>query len=103
MTEYRWEGRVIRLLEKDYDQWKRSFPHIELDGCLVAKDAELSDGTDAERKKWFANTAMWLMAMNNTQRRLRETDDRKQAWFSDPHRSDPFAPQYEHLKKERKH
>lgn len=93
--KYFWEGRVIRLTRDDYNQWLRAYPHLELDGALQAKDDELWQiGTDDEKAKWFWATSMWLMAMNQTQARLKA--ESKQTWKErrDPNRNDPFAAQY---------
>ena len=93
--KYVWEGRVIRLTYKDYNQWKRAYPYISIDGPLQAKDDELWQiGTEEQKQNWFFTTSMWLMAMNQTQERLTRAEQRIGKDRTDPNRNDPFATQY---------
>jgi hypothetical protein len=91
--QYAWQGKVIRLVRADLDQWKKSFSYLDVEAALLAKDIELAEeGSESDRKRWFVVTAMWLMAMNQTQRRLTKMQERKMA---DPYRGDPLATQYD--------
>ena len=90
-SKYRWQGRVIKLTLRDYVDWKKNFHHVDLDAAMLARDIELSEeGKEAERKRWFFSTAMWLFAMHQNQKRLADAARRK----SDPNRNDPFYPQF---------
>jgi hypothetical protein len=96
-SEYRWQGRVIKLTLKDYAEWKQSFHHIDLDAALLARDIELSEpGLDEkERKRWFFSTAMWLYAMHQNQARMTALAEKRDKKRADPNRRDPFFSQYQ--------
>ena len=59
-TKYAFDGKVIRLTERDHDRWKKSFSNINLDSVLESRDAWLSEQPAADRKKWFQTTAAYL-------------------------------------------
>lgn len=51
---YRWQGRIIRLNERDFNRWQESYHPLHLAANLEEIDAHLSsDATPAQRKGWF--------------------------------------------------
>ena len=63
--KYAYEGRVIRLNQRDYDQWERSFRYIHLDGQLASLDAWLDrQAPPDKRKNWFHVVAGALAKKN---------------------------------------
>jgi len=71
---YTFEGRVIKLVKKDFDQWTEAFPRLDLRAELVALDAWLAAGASAEnRKRWFV-VVSGALAKKNAERRP-QTDD----------------------------
>ena len=61
---YAWEGDVIRLNQRDFDDWVRAFSHLDLPAELIARDAYLSERDAEERKKWFQSTAAYFANRN---------------------------------------
>jgi biotin operon repressor len=62
--QYSFKGEVIKLRQKDYDNWKKLFPHIDLDTQLQRLDSEFQ----AEKpKKWFITASQKLNYQNNQQ------------------------------------
>jgi len=53
--KYALEKGCIRLTETDLEQWRKAFPHISVEGELLAKEPWLS-----QQKSWFNAAAGWL-------------------------------------------
>jgi uncharacterized protein YdaU (DUF1376 family) len=66
---YGWARRVIKLSVKDYEEWKRIFPHLDLDAELVARDAWLENQPPSTQKQWFGSTSA-LLNKRNTHARI---------------------------------
>lgn len=55
------EGRVIRLNQRDFDTWHRDYPDLDLRAVLRARDDWLvTEADDHLRKKWFIATSNHL-------------------------------------------
>ncbi|PHM61226.1 helix-turn-helix domain-containing protein [Xenorhabdus ishibashii] len=60
-SKYSFRGEVIKLNPKDYANWKKIFPHIDLDTQLQRLDIEFQ----AEKpKNWFVTTSQKLNYQN---------------------------------------
>ncbi len=60
-NDYRFSGRVIKLLPDAYDRWSGSYPLLDLPALLQSRDDWLADEAPPEqRKKWFNSTSNWL-------------------------------------------
>ncbi|CDH33274.1 helix-turn-helix domain-containing protein [Xenorhabdus bovienii] len=60
-SKYAFKGEVIKLNQKNYDNWKKIFPHIDLDTQLQRLDIEFQ----AEKpKNWFVTTSHKLNYQN---------------------------------------
>ncbi|MCP9269697.1 helix-turn-helix domain-containing protein [Xenorhabdus sp. XENO-1] len=60
-NKYAFKGTVIKLNQKSYDNWKKIFPHIDLDTQLRRLDIEFQ----AEKpKNWFVTTSQKLNYQN---------------------------------------
>jgi hypothetical protein len=66
---YGWARKVIKLNQGDYSEWKRIFPHLDLDAELVARDAWLADQPLGVQKNWFGSTSQ-LFNKRNTHARI---------------------------------
>lgn len=54
-------GKVIRLTENDFNQWRKSYPGIDLLACLQSRDDWLATEADEKtRKRWFVSTSNHL-------------------------------------------
>lgn len=58
---YAFEGNVVRLNQRDYNAWKRLFPHIELSSELMRLDLEF---TNEKPKNWFSTASAKLNYQN---------------------------------------
>src|SRR5215831_9043574 len=59
MRTYAFESGVIRLNQKDYDQWKRAFTHLDLDAELIALA-----GWAQRQENWFFAVSAALAKRN---------------------------------------
>lgn len=57
---YAFSGKVIRLTERDFARWQRSYPDLDLRSCLQSRDDWLGTQPEPERKRWFNSTSNWL-------------------------------------------
>ncbi|WP_166310659.1 helix-turn-helix domain-containing protein [Photorhabdus cinerea] len=63
-NKYAFKGEVIKLNQKNYDNWKKIFPHIDLDTQLQRLDIEFQ----AEKpKNWFVTASHKLNYQNSQQ------------------------------------
>lgn len=73
---YAFEGRVIRLNQRDYDFWKDKFKNLDLDAELASRDSWLAtEAAASARKKWFNSTATHLKNVNERNRKKPPDDD----------------------------
>lgn len=62
---YVFEGKVVRLNEKDYALWLKSFRNIpNLLAELLKRDAWLVSQPEKDRAKWFQSTSAWLTRLD---------------------------------------
>jgi hypothetical protein len=62
--DYAFSGDVIRLSQKDFDNWKRAYPKLNLLAELTARDAWLATAAERDRGRWFVSTAAHLRNQN---------------------------------------
>jgi uncharacterized protein YdaU (DUF1376 family) len=68
-THYAWARKVIKLDQKDYQEWKRIFPHLDLDAELMARDTWLETQPPNVQKQWMMTTSA-LLNKRNTHARI---------------------------------
>ena len=70
---YAFEGKVIRLTQKNFDEWQKTFPDLNLRAELVVRDSYLANQPEPERKKWFMSTFQYFIKQNA--KRKAQNDD----------------------------
>ena len=85
---YAFSGSVIRLNQKDFDEWKEMFPDLNLRAELMIRDKFLEKQSEEERKKWFVSTSQYFIKQNERRKvQNRELDsnrndsDDEKCWF----------------------
>lgn len=63
-SEYAFEGKVIKLRQKHFDEWQRAYPDLNLYAECLMRDDWLKDQPEAERKRWFISTAAYFAKQN---------------------------------------
>jgi len=61
VKEYKWKGNTIKLTEKDYEKWKKSFKNIDIDAELQALDDFYTSQNVAD---WFIRCSKALANAN---------------------------------------
>lgn len=63
--DIKWSGSVISLNFKDYYEWKKLYPNIDLDDMLTNRDNWLRDkADDRARRNWFISTKAYFKKLN---------------------------------------
>ena len=63
-SPYTFEGKVIRLTQKDFDNWQLAYPDLNLRAELMVRDNWLSEQSDEEKKRWFISTQQFFIKQN---------------------------------------
>ncbi len=67
-NSYAFIGKIIRLTQTDFDQWEKSFRHIDLRGALQNRDDWLAELPESDRRRsssgWYRATSNWLTSRN---------------------------------------
>lgn len=81
---YAFCGRVARLTQKDFDDWRDQFHAVpDLKAELLTLDAWLVDQPETKQKKWFATGAAWMNRRH--QEALERAKPQEREWtFSSP-------------------
>lgn len=61
---YAFTGSVIRLNQKDFDEWSVTFPELNLRAELMVRDQYLAKQSDTEKKNWFMSTFQYFIKQN---------------------------------------
>ena len=78
-SPFAFEGRVIRLKRRDFDNWRKAYPDIDLPASLQSRDDWLAmEADDATRKKWFLSTSNHLANLQQRAKAAAKQDDK--AW-----------------------
>lgn len=62
--QYAFEGKIIKLKQKDFDAWKLAYPDLNLRAELLQRDIWLQAQTPEEQKKWFLSTSQFFIKQN---------------------------------------
>ena len=67
-NSYAFTGKIVRLTQTDFDQWEKSFRHIDLRGALQSRDDWLAELPKNDRRRsssgWYRPTSNWLASRN---------------------------------------
>lgn len=61
---YAFEGKFVKLNEKDFNRWKKAFPNVELEGFLTSYDAWLKNQPEKVQKEWYMRCSGYLAKKN---------------------------------------
>lgn len=72
--EYAFEGKVIKLNQKDYNEWKEKFNLLDFDYELEKRDIWLSGQENT--KSWFISTKQYFLGLQREKEKAREEERR---------------------------
>ena len=61
---YSFVGKVIKLNQKNYEEWQKAYPDLNLYAELLQRDRWLQKQSDEVRKNWFLSTAQYFIKQN---------------------------------------
>lgn len=67
--DYPFVGKVIKLNQKDYDNWQSTFPELNLKAELLVRDNFLAGLEEKERKNWFMSTFQYFIKQNERRKK----------------------------------
>lgn len=73
-NDYAFEGKVIKLNEKDYNEWKEKFNLLDFDYELEKRDIWLSGQENT--KSWFISTKQYFLGLQREKEKAREEEAR---------------------------
>jgi uncharacterized protein YdaU (DUF1376 family) len=58
---YAFDGRVIKLGQRDFGAWRKAYPDVDLMARLQSRDDWLAlEASDRDRERWFMSTSNYL-------------------------------------------
>ena len=72
--DYAFEGKVIKLNQKDYNEWKERFNLLDFDYELEKRDIWLSGQQDT--KNWFISTKQYFLGLQREKEKAKEEEKR---------------------------
>ena len=73
-NDYAYNGEVIKLNQKDYNEWKEKFNLLDFDYELEKRDIWLSGQENT--KSWFISTKQYLLGLQREKEKAREEERR---------------------------
>ncbi|MBQ3311733.1 hypothetical protein IJG72_06610, partial [bacterium] len=73
-TEYAFKGKVIKLNQKDYNEWKERFNLLDFDYELEKRDIWLSGQENT--KNWFLSTKQYFLGLQREKEKAKEAEER---------------------------
>lgn len=64
VKNYAFEGKVIRLNQKDFDNWQKAYPDLNLYAECLQRDAYLAKQPPDEQKRWYVSTSAYFIKQN---------------------------------------
>lgn len=69
LKKYAFEGKIIKLNQKDFDNWQKAYPDLNLYGECLLRDDWLSKQTPDVTKEWFLSTSQYFLKQNELRKR----------------------------------
>ncbi len=78
--QYAFEGQVVKLSQKDFDNWQRAYPELNLRAELMMRDQWLARQPEDVRKRWFISTQQYFLKQNEFRKRQNHEEVRED-WY----------------------
>ena len=75
INKYKFEGKVIKLNTRDYNNWEKAYPELNLYAELLQRDRYLSGLDEKEQKSWFVSTANYFIRQNDFRKQQHKGSD----------------------------
>lgn len=82
--KYAFEGKVIKLKQKDFDNWQKAYPDLNLYAECLQRDNYLANQPPDEQKRWFLSTAAFFIKQNERRKAQNSNNEHEeQIWGDD--------------------
>lgn len=75
--KYAFNGKIIKLNQKDFDNWQKAYPDLNLYGECLLRDDWLSKQPQESVKDWFVSTSQYFLKQNELRKRQNADLDEK--------------------------
>ena len=75
IRKYKFEGKVIKLNARDYRNWEKAYPELNLYAELLQRDRYLAGLDEKEQRSWFVSTANYFIRQNDFRRKQHREED----------------------------
>lgn len=85
-NEYAFEGKIIKLNQKDFNNWQLAYPDLNLRAECLQRDKFLQGRPLEEQKKWFITTNAFFVKQNEKRKRQNaelneKCETEEECWF----------------------
>lgn len=60
-NKYAFEGKIVKLNQKNFDEWKKAYPNLNLYAELLQRDRWLQKQPEDAHKNWFMSTSQYFI------------------------------------------
>lgn len=73
-NKYKVNYSIIKLNERDFDEWQKAYPFLNIRAECMVRNAWLENQPDDIRKKWFITTARYFAQQNELRKKQQEPE-----------------------------
>ena len=73
-NKYKVNYSIIKLNERDFDEWQKAYPFLNIRAECMVRNAWLENQPDDVRKKWFITTARYFAQQNEIRKKQQEPE-----------------------------
>lgn len=81
--KYAFEGKVIKLTQKDFDNWQKAYPDLNLYAECLQRDNYLAEQPPDEQKRWFLSTSAFFIKQNERRKAQNANNELEEQIFGD--------------------
>ena len=81
--KYAFEGKVIKLTQKDFDNWQKAYPDLNLYAECLQRDNYLAEQPPDEQKRWFLSTSAFFIKQNERRKTQNANNEQEEQIFGD--------------------
>ena len=81
--KYAFEGKVIKLKQKDFEDWKKAYPDLNLYAECLQRDNYLANQPPDEQKRWFISTSAFFIKQNERRKAQNVNNEQEEQIFGD--------------------
>lgn len=81
--KYAFEGKVIKLTQKDFDNWQKAYPDLNLYAECLQRDNYLAAQPPDKQKRWFLSTSAFFIKQNERRKAQNANNEHEEQIFGD--------------------